>query len=134
MTFLYKVKDIKVFVDGVEVTGLKEVAITPKGDQDAVKPIKDWTGKTVGYSIKDDTDAEGHITVLASSPSVPHLLNLASSKKPVQVVIVAENKDAVNFSKITADDCIFSYPESKPESEEYSLEFKFIGTNFQIEA
>mgnify|MGYP000017521422 CR=1 FL=1 len=134
MAFLYKVKDIKVFVDGVEIEGLIEVGISPKGDQDAVKPIKDWSGKTIGYSVKDDTDCEGSITVQASSKNISQLIQLAASKRPVQVVIAAENREAVKFKKITADDCIFFYPEFKPTAEEANAEFKFIGTNFQIEA
>lgn len=133
MVFQYKVKDITVTVDGKEIAGLMELGISPKGDQDSVTPIKDWTGKTIGYAVKDDTDCEGSITVQASSESVQYLLSLAASKKQVQVVITAKNKKAVNFSKITADDCIFFYPEFKPTAEEANAEFKFIGTNFRIE-
>lgn len=133
MVFQYSVKDITVAVDGVEIAGLMELGITPKGDQDSVKPIKDWSGKTIGYAVKDDTDCEGSITVQASSESLQYLISLASSKKQVQVVIVAKNKDALNFSKITADDCVFFFPEFKPGAEEANAEFKFIGTNFQME-
>ncbi|AIY89890.1 hypothetical protein [Geoglobus acetivorans] len=133
MVFQYSIKDIKVFVDGREIEGLIEIGISPKGDQDAVKPIKDWSGKTIGYSIKDDTDCEGSITIQASSKNVPQLIQLAASKKQVQIVIAAENRDALNFSKITADDCIFFYPEFKPSAEEANAEFRFIGTNFRIE-
>ncbi len=80
MVFQYKVTDITVTVDGKEITGLMELGITPKGDQDSVNPIKDWSGKTIGYSVKDDTDCEGSITVQASSESVSYLLSLSSNR------------------------------------------------------
>lgn len=133
MAFVYKVTDIAITVDGVEIVGLMGAGITPKGDQDSVKPIKDWSGKTIGYAVKDDTDCEGSITVQASSESLQYLIGLAASKKQVQVVITAKNREALNFSKITADDCVFFFPEFKPGAEEANAEFKFIGTNFQME-
>lgn len=134
MVFQYSIDDIKVFVDGVEIVDLVEIGITPKGNQDSVSPIKDWAGKTIGYSVKKDTDCEGSITVRASSASVAHMLSLASSKKQVQVVIAAENTEAVKFKKIIANDCIFFYPEFKPTADEANAEFKFVGIDFKIEA
>ncbi|AGK61503.1 hypothetical protein Asulf_01525 [Archaeoglobus sulfaticallidus PM70-1] len=47
----YSTDDIKVFVDGVELNGLKDLSITLK-DKDNLKPIKDWADRTKGWAIK----------------------------------------------------------------------------------
>jgi len=128
----YEAEKLHVSVDGVEISDFLEFRITPKGDQDSVKPIKDWTGKTTAYAKKSDTDCEGSIKVNAHSESVTFLMQLAASKKQVQVVMVAETEGA-KITKISADNCVFFYPEASPETESFALEFKFIGTDFQME-
>jgi hypothetical protein len=128
----YEVEKIHVFVEGKEIDKLSEFKITPKGDQDSVKPIKDWSGKTIAYAKKADTDCEGSIKVASNSESIPFLIELANSKRPVQVVMVAETEGS-KVQKITADNCVFFYPDASPEGEKMELEFKFIGTDFKME-
>lgn len=130
----YNLKDISVFVDGAEIEQLApDTGITPKDDKDNVKPVKDWTGATKLWARLNGTDCEGTIAVLGSSKSVPHLIQLATSKKPVQVVFASKNPDATGWTKISADECYFFMPEVKPDSESNKLSFDFVGTNFQIE-
>jgi hypothetical protein len=128
----YSIDDIKVFVDGVELDGLKELGITPK-DKDNVKPIKDWADRTKGWAIKKNTDAEGSITLLMSAEANNFLLEVAESKRPVQVVVVSENVEQTRWSKITIDQCHFFLPEVKPDPEEPKLTWEFIGTNYKKE-
>ena len=128
----YEPEKLHVYVDGVEIVDLVEFKITPKGDQDSVKPIKNLYRKTTAYAKNADTDCEGSIKVNAHSESVPFLVQLASSKKQVQVVCVFETEGS-KLTKITADNCVFFYPDASPEGEKMELEFKFIGTDFKME-
>ncbi len=130
----YNLDDVSVFVDGVEIVGLADdTGITPKDDKDNIKPIKDWSGRTRAWARLNGTDCEGSICVLGNSESVSYLLQLASSKKPVQVVFTSKNPEATGWSKISADECRFFFPEVKPDKEKNVLKFDFVGTNFQIE-
>ncbi len=129
----YRIRDIKVFVDGVELVELAEMGISPKDEADNVKPIKDWSGKTIAWALKEGSDAEGSITLHMKSESNSMLMAIASAKRAVQVVITSENTDATQWSKISVDECYFQLPEVKPDPEEPKLEWKFIGTNFRME-
>jgi len=128
----YSVKDVTVFIDGVEVEDIAELTITPKGE-DNVTPVKDWSNRTIGWNVKDDTDAEGTIGLKAQSKTNQLLMDIVKAKRGVQVVVKSNNKEATGFSKMSIDDCHFSWPEFKPEAEEPTWSWKFIGTNFDIE-
>jgi|GEM_PF-5449009 hypothetical protein len=60
-------------------------------------------------------------------------MQLAASKKPVQVVMVAEIEEA-KISKISADNCVLFYPEASPETESFwsSLEQTSRRVNFSL--
>ena len=128
----FRIKDVSVFIDGVEVEGIKEFAFSPK-DSENIKPVKDWTGKTVAVSITEDYDYEGSITLLASSKNNSQLMAIASAKRAVQVVITPKDPNVVGFKSITMDQTYFFFPEVKPEAEEPKLEWKFWGTGFKME-
>jgi len=126
-----RIKDVTVFIDGAEVEGIKEFAFTPKDEN--VKPVKDWTGKTVAISITEDYDYEGTITLLSSSKNNAQLMAIASAKRAVQVVITPKDPAVVGFKSITMDQTYFFFPEVKPSAEEPQIEWKFWGTGFKME-
>jgi len=126
-----RIKDVTVFIDGAEVEGIKEFAFTPKDEN--VKPVKDWTGKTVAISITEDYDYEGTITLLSSSKNNAQLMAIASAKRAVQVVITPKDPIVVGFKSITMDQTYFFFPEVKPSAEEPQIEWKFWGTGFKME-
>jgi|Deesub1362B_J571_1020462.scaffolds.fasta_scaffold00499_20 hypothetical protein len=127
-----RIKDVSIFVDGAEVEGLLEFAFTPK-DSENVKPVKDWTKKTVAVSITEDNDYEGEIMLLASSKNNAQLMSIASAKRAVQVVITSKDPNVTGFKSITMDQTYFFFPEAKPEAEEPKLTWKFWGTGFKME-
>lgn len=127
-----RIKDVTVFIDGSEVEGVLELSFTPK-DSENVKPVKDWTKKTVAVSITEDNDYEGEITLLASSKNNAQLMSIASAKKAVQVVITSKDPNVTGFNTITLDQTYFFFPEAKPEAEEPKLTWKFWGTGFKME-
>lgn len=127
-----RIKDVSVFIDGVEVEGVKELAFTPK-DADNIKGIQDWSGKTVAVSIKENYDFEGTITLLSSSKNNSQLMRIASAKKAVQVVITSKDAKTTGFSSISMDQTYFFFPEVKPSADEPELEWKFWGTGYKMD-
>ena len=130
---VYDIKDITVFVDGVELEGLAaDTGFTPK-DKDNIKPIEDWSGETVDVARLHNKDAEGTIALLGSSKHNRLLLELAEAKRPVQVVFVAKNNEVIPWKKATIDKCFFFYPEVKPEKESNIYKYDFYGVGCHIE-
>ncbi|RLI77421.1 hypothetical protein DRP04_11390 [Archaeoglobales archaeon] len=130
---VYSIDDITVFVDGVELEGLAaDTGVTPK-DKDNIKPIQDWAGITRDWAKMNNRDAEGTIALLASSNSNKLLLQLAETKRPVQVVFASKKPEVTSWKKISIDECFFFYPEVKPDKEENILKYDFVGTGFKIE-
>ncbi len=127
-----RIKDVSIFIDGSEIEGVLEFAFTPK-DSENVKPVKDWTKRTVAVSITEDYDYEGEITLLASSGNNSQLMGIASAKKAVQVVITSKDPKVTGFNSITLDQTYFFFPEAKPEAEEPKLTWKFWGTGYKME-
>lgn len=132
----YDVKDIKVFVDGVEIVDPApggDTGVSPSDEDDKYAPLKNWTGKTKDWRIKNGDDCEGTIALLMSSASNAYLSEVANAKRAVQIAFVSENASATGWSKISADECYFKQPEVKPGEDEPRLNWNFVGTNFQIE-
>ena len=127
-----RIKAIKVFISGEEVEGIKEFAFTPK-DSENIKPIKNWTKKTVAVSITEDYDYEGELALLTSSKTNARLLEIAQTKTAVQIVVTAEDPNVVGFKTVTMDQTYFFHPEVKPDAEGLQLVWKFWGTGYKME-
>lgn len=129
----YKIEDIKIFVDGVEIESPQEGSgITPEED-DKVSHIKDWTKKSVAKAKTLQNDGNGSIVLVPTSASNGFLGGLAKSLKNVTVVFASENPDATVWKKISLDNCTFQNPEVKPTAEGEALDWKFKGYNFDID-
>jgi len=130
----YNVKDIHLLVDGVEITNLAEggdTGITPSGDQ--MDNIVEALDGEVGWERSPNTQAEGTIEVLKSSPQVGYLIELAATKKEVKISFISDNPEATGFSEITLEHAKIGFPETKITRgmETFAFPFKGFGFDFR---
>lgn len=128
----YRIKDLHVFVDGMELENIApDCSIGPKDEADRVRPVKDITERTVAVAITENTDGEGTIKLVQSSPSDDILRGFRDAKKPVQVTFTYDDSAATRWSKISLDDCYFQEGVTTPSAEGAVQEWSFWGRNYK---
>lgn len=129
----YDVKKIKLYVDGVEITQLAEggeTGISPSDDQ--MDNIIQAIDGEVGWERSPVTQAEGTIEVLKSSPQVKYLIEIAATKREVEIVFKSEDPEATGFKEIKLAHAKIGFPEYKLTRGMETFAFPFRGYGFEF--
>lgn len=86
----YNAKDTVVMVGGVYITGLGEDMISGEKTEDNVSAVVGAQGDVVANEVNNDL-GEITLTVQATSPQKPYLLELTKTKEMVDIWVINKN-------------------------------------------